>query len=35
MKISEIKEILKASVIIGDEQLDKTVVLFDDSIYGC
>jgi len=26
MKISEIKEILKASVIIGDEQLDKTVV---------
>jgi len=26
MKISEIKEILKASVIAGDDQLDKTVI---------
>ena len=26
MKISEIKEILKASVITGEEQLDKTVI---------
>ena len=26
MKISEIKEILKASVITGDDQLDKTVI---------
>jgi predicted transcriptional regulator len=26
MKISEIKEILKATIITGDEQLDKTVV---------
>jgi predicted transcriptional regulator len=26
MKLSEIKEILKATVVVGDDQLDKTIV---------